>query len=121
MQLMHIRSLEGDSSTEHSKEKHTQAPNINKEAFISIIRYNLRSYISRSATLLINNSSSSNDLRDSKIADLNHIIGVDENIIEFDISMKYRARMNVSETVDYLLENELSNRLTQSSFLLHIL
>lgn len=116
MEFVHIRSFERNSATEHCEEQNTKTPNIDEETLVALISYDLGSYVGRSATLLVNNGTSSDNLRYAEVTDLDDIIRVDKNIVELDVSVKNRARVDVSESVDNLFEYELGDWLSESSF-----
>lgn len=119
MQIRHIPSLEGNSPAYHCKEHYSQTPEINAEATIALISDDLRSDVSGSATLIFNELVFSDDFTDSKITDLDCEICVDQDIIEFHISVNDRARVDVTQPIHYLFEDELRLFLLKSLSLLH--
>jgi len=56
------------------------------------------------------------DLGDAKVADLDSLFAVKEDVIELDVSVDHRPAVDVGQAVDDLLEDELRIRLLQLPF-----
>ena len=98
--------LERHCATEHGIEKDSQGPNIHKESFVSFVYDDFWCKVSWSTTLFLNYLPFLNNLGNTKIADLDALLAVEEDVIKLDISMNDRSAVNMCQGVCYLFENE---------------
>lgn len=108
MQIWHIPCFEWNSPTDHSKKQNTKAPEVNTESSIALICHYFRSNVSRSAALVLNKLIFTDDFTDTEIAYFDGKIGIDQNIIKFNIPMNNGARVDMTESIHNLFEEELS-------------
>lgn len=66
--------------------------------------------------MLLDDLSFLNDLRYTKITNLYSLFAIQQNIIQFDISMNNRSAMNMSKSISYLFEYKLGITLLQLPF-----
>lgn len=118
VQIFEVRRLKGHRSAQHSEEKDAEGPDVDEEAFIALVNDDLRRQVSRSTALLLYNLAFLDYLRDTEVAYLDALLAVEQDVIQFDVSVDDRPAMNVRQPVRDLLEDELGVRLLQLSLAL---
>lgn len=96
-------------------------PNINSEAFVSLIKQDFRCDVGWSPALVFDFLSSFHDLTDSKVTNLNMSECIKQNVVELDISMKNAIEMAVVKPTCNLQKHELSQWFFKSASLSHVI
>ena len=60
-----------------------------------------------------------NNLGDAEVANFDTLLAVEQNVVQFDISMDHRTTMDVRESINDLFEDELAVLLLQTTSLLY--
>lgn len=117
MQLLHAWGLERHCSIKHCEKHHTCAPQINIETVPIFVLQDLRGYISWSSALFSHFDSWLALFTDTKVTNLDWTLSIEQNVVQFDISMTNMLRMNIVQAIDDLLENLLCEWLLEPSSL----
>ena len=111
MQVFHVIGFEGYCAKEKSEKDDSCAPQIRPEPPVAFIFNDLWCDVGWSATLFVHDFTRFDGLRDAKIGNFNQAFAVKENIVQFDVPMQDRLRVNVADAFDDLLKKDLGKRL----------
>ena len=120
MQVLHVSPFERDISIEHGEEYYSCAPHINCPSIIALLCYDFRRYVSRCAALIIEDLARFHSLSYSEISYLDVSLVIEEDVLQFDVSMKNVFRMNVADSFNNLFEKILCENFIQLASLADI-
>ena len=87
MEIGHAGGFEGHRAADHRKEQHSQTPEVHCEALVPLVRHYFRSYVRRSAALVLHHLVRPNYLANSEIAYFDSEIAINEDVVQFDVSV----------------------------------
>ena len=119
MQIFQIRCFKGNCSAQHRIKENTQGPNVDEEAFIAFVDDDFRGEVGWGSALFLYDLTLFDYLTDTKITDLDSLLTIKQNIIQFDITMNNTSAMDMSQSISDLLKNEFSITFLESALSLY--
>lgn len=120
MQVLHVGALERHVAVEHRVEHHTRTPHVYGPAIVAFLGNYLRGYVGRRAALVVEDRTGLDLLADTEIRDLDVALVVEQNVLQLDVAVQDVLRMDVSDSLYYLLEEVLGEGLVELSSLAHV-
>ena len=120
-QITDLVSFERHVAIQDSVEADTCRPNVNGQALVADLLDNFRGYVGRGATLLKQELFVLDAPTHSEVPNLDVAVTIEENVVQFDVTMDDADRMHVSDTLHYLLDEVFSILLGQLTALSHVI
>jgi len=113
VQVLHVICFERHRSVQHREQNDSRAPQISFEAPVAFVSNDLGRDVGGRTALLVHGFVFLDGLADAEVSNLDVALTVEQDVVEFDVSVEDSLRVDVANTLDDLFEEDLRSEFVQ--------